>query len=166
MTDEAHAQGIPLDSELRPTSAEAQGGSFSWTQCGGDNFSVRVESIELSPEVPERGRNLTVHGKGTLSRRADFGSYVDVTVRVGFLRIFWQRVDICGVLRENDVEVQCPAEPGHYDVVHTVELPSQIPPAKYNIHIEGKNHEARPLACLDLTVSFPVFQRLGSWLRW
>lgn len=71
MVDEARANGIHLDDELRPTSAEAQGGSFSWTQCGGDNFAVRVESIELSPEAPERGRNLTVHGKGTLSRRAD-----------------------------------------------------------------------------------------------
>ena len=71
MVDEARTHGIPLDNELRPTSAEAQGGSFSWTQCGGDNFAVRVESIELSPEAPERGRNLTVHGKGTLSRRAD-----------------------------------------------------------------------------------------------
>ena len=57
-----------------------------------------------------------------------FGSFIDVSVRVGFLRIFSQRVDICRALRENDVEVHCPAEPGHYDVVHTVELPLQIPP--------------------------------------
>lgn len=38
--------------------------------------------------------------------------------------------------------------------------------AKYSVHIEGKNHEAKPLACLDMTVSFSMFQRMRSWLGW
>lgn len=38
--------------------------------------------------------------------------------------------------------------------------------AKYSVHIDGKNHEGWPLACMDMTVSFSMFQRARSWLGW
>ncbi|WFD42669.1 meiotic recombination [Malassezia psittaci] len=148
MIEEARQREIPLDAEMRPTDAKAKASSFTWSQCGGDEVAVHVESIELSPESPQRGRNLTVHGKATLASEADFGTYVDVSVRVGFLRVFSQRVDVCEALRENNAEVQCPAKPGHYDVTHTALLPSQIPPAKYNVHVEGRTHDDKPLTIM------------------
>ncbi|WFC98581.1 meiotic recombination [Malassezia yamatoensis] len=164
MIEEARQRDIPLDAEMRPTDAKAKASSFTWSQCGGDEVAVHVESIELSPESPQRGQNLTVHGKATLTSEADFGTYVDVSVRVGFLRIFSQRVDVCEALRENNAEVQCPAQPGHYDVTHTALLPSQIPPAKYNVHVEGRTHDDKPLTCMQFGVSFSMFQQARAWL--
>lgn len=180
MVEEARERNILLDHELKPSTVETKDSSFSWSQCGGDEIALHVESIELTPESPQRGHNLTVHGKATLSTRADvscvlrqFGTYIDLSVRVGFLRIFSQRIDVCEALRENEVEVQCPAAPGHYDVSHTVFLPSQVPPgrftyypAKYSVHVEGQTHEEKPLTCMDIVVSFSVFDRVRSWLGW
>lgn len=51
-------------------------------------------------------------------------------VRLGPLRVFSQKFNLCETLRENNVTVQCPIAPGHYDVSHTVYLPQQIPPGK------------------------------------
>lgn len=52
-------------------------------------------------------------------------------MRLGPLRVFAQKLDLCDTLRENEVAVRCPVAPGHYDVTHTVYLPSQIPPGRF-----------------------------------
>lgn len=61
---------------------------------------------------------------------AQEGATFDVQVRLGPLRVFSQKFDLCETLRENNVTVQCPVAPGHYDVTHTVYLPQQIPPGR------------------------------------
>ncbi|WFD38314.1 uncharacterized protein MJAP1_001265 [Malassezia japonica] len=166
LVGEARERNIPLDSELRPTDVERHSASFAWGVCGGSELAVQVQSIALNPDPPVKGQNLTVHGKGTLHTEVKNGTFIDLSVRVGFLRIFSQRVDVCEALKENDVEIQCPLAPGVYDVKHTAELPAHIPPAKYSVHVTGETHDGKPLACLDVALSFSMFSQARRWLGW
>lgn len=101
-----------------------------------------------------------------VARLTQHGTYVDVDVRVGFIRILSERYDLCRVLEENAVAVQCPLPPGEYDVSHTALLPKQIPPAKYSVHITGATHMNKPLACLDVKFSFSFLgAAVRSWWR-
>ena len=52
-------------------------------------------------------------------------------MHIGVLKLYSERLDFCDVLRENDVEVQCPIPPGDYDVSHTVLVPARLPPGTY-----------------------------------
>ena len=66
MVQEAKRREIVLDADLNPTDVQKQASSFTWSQCGENELAVNVESIELDPESPQRGQNLTVHGKAML----------------------------------------------------------------------------------------------------
>lgn len=73
LIDEARMRQIPLDKELRPTDAQRSSRSFAWTPCSDPSAALHIASIELQPDPPEKGKNLTVHGKATL--------FSEVTVR-------------------------------------------------------------------------------------
>lgn len=79
-----------------------------------------------------------------------------------------RQFDICEEARNNKAEVQCPVEPGEYDITQTVELPREIPPAKFNVHVValaapedkeggddgGEEPEPEQLTCLDISIDF------------
>lgn len=74
--------------------------------------------------------------------------------------------------RNANTDIQCPVEEGEYTVVHTVELPKEIPKgelifptlvcsctnqtsiAPFNVAVRGFTVEDEPLVCLDLTIDF------------
>lgn len=65
------------------------------------------------------------------------GTYVDVTVKLGLIKLLSQCSDLCALVRENGAALQCPLEPGYHKIEHTVQLPHEIPPAKFNVHLTG-----------------------------
>ncbi|PKI85905.1 Npc2p [Malassezia vespertilionis] len=130
MEKEAHAQHIALDSMLRPVASRVKPKSerWWWNTCGDDGVVVHAREIELNPDPPVKGQNLTVHAVGTVDSAVEQGSYIDINVHVGFVRVLSRRFDLCDALVDNNVEVQCPIKPGKYNFSHTVALPREIPP--------------------------------------
>lgn len=82
------------------------------------------------------------------------GTFTDVVVKLGFIRLLSKRYDVCQLAEENDAEVKCPLEPGEYELKHTVELPKEIPPAKFNVHVGGKTQDDVDFVCMDLSIDF------------
>ena len=86
-----------------------------------------------------------------------------------------RRYDLCAELKANNVSLQCPIEPGRYEVMHTVELPSRIPPgarrarrrtdaaARFSVNIQGDTQDGKPLVCMNVSVSFTPF--LQMWRK-
>ncbi|KAG9120753.1 Phosphatidylglycerol/phosphatidylinositol transfer protein [Ceratobasidium sp. 392] len=131
--------------------------SWRWTDNGLPSDAVQVISIEVSPDPPQIGKDLTVKARGLVNRRIEEGAYADVTVKLGLIKLMHKQFDICEEARNNNVTVQCPVEPGEYEVVQTVTLPKETPKAKFNIKVEGFTSEesAEPnMVSLQLTVDF------------
>ncbi|EPQ28113.1 uncharacterized protein PFL1_04440 [Pseudozyma flocculosa PF-1] len=130
------------------------GGAWTWQSCGAGGEIVDVQSIEVSPDPPKPGQNLTVRAKGTISEEVSDGTFADVVVKLGLIKLLTRRFDVCQEARANKAELQCPLAPGEYELTHTVALPREIPPAKFNVHITGANQDESDLLCLDLSINF------------
>lgn len=89
LIDEAHAKHVPLDKNLNVLDGKkaaaaaksagddvrAKQAGWKWESCGDENntYVVDVESIELSPDPPQPGKNLTITAVGV--------SHAEIAVR-------------------------------------------------------------------------------------
>lgn len=166
MESEAKAKGIPLTKDLYPS--PASGKSWEWEWCDdidAQRYLMDVEAAELYPDPPIMGTNLTFHGVGSLRSLVTNGSYVDVSVYLGFLRVYAERMDLCEVLRENNVQVQCPVEPGHYDITHVVEMPGgRVPPIPFRFRVTGMSQDKKLIACINGRIK--IHNSFTAWTHW
>jgi len=148
-------QPMREDSPIRSTA------SWDYKDCFPDGSPVQITSIEVTPDPPKPGQDLTVTVNGTVTETLEDGAYADVTVKLGLVKLLKKRFDLCEEARNANATVQCPVEPGSYHVVHTVTLPREIPPARFAVNILGYTVEDEDLLCLDLKVDFT--KRLSLW---
>ncbi|KAF8622885.1 hypothetical protein AX15_006650 [Amanita polypyramis BW_CC] len=143
------------DGPVRTTS------SWSYTDCGLPSDPVQVESIEVSPDPPKPGHNLTIKAKGVVTEVINEGAYADVTVKLGLVKLLHKQFDVCEEARKANVSVTCPVQPGPYTVEQTVMLPKEIPRAKFSVNVRAFTAEEEDMLCLDLKVDF--FPFLVDW---
>ncbi|PFH54549.1 hypothetical protein AMATHDRAFT_44401 [Amanita thiersii Skay4041] len=135
----------------------------SW---GLDTDPIQLESIEVSPDPPKPGKDLTVKVKAIVSETIEVsakyeGAYADVTVKLGLIKLLQKQFDVCDEARRANASVQCPVQPGSYAVEHTVALPKEIPKAKFMVSVRGFTANEDDMLCLDLKVDFlPKFPRM------
>lgn len=118
---------------------------------------LTIYLVELSPNPPQRGVNLTVEAVGHLSQLVEEGAYVDVDVRYGYIKLISQTYDLCSEVGEVDLE--CPLQKGEYKLSKTVEIPDQVPPGKYTVYARAYTKDDDFIACITATVVFSV----DSW---
>lgn len=82
------------------------------------------------------------------------GTFADVVVKLGLIRLLARRFDVCEQARANNADIQCPISAGEYELEQTVALPREIPPGKFNVHVTGENQDGSNLLCLDLSIQF------------
>lgn len=140
--------------ESPPEAKNGPGSGWIWSVCGSQQEAVVLKSVDVKPDPPIPGQNLTVHATGTVNHDITQGTYADVVVKLGFIRLLSRRFDICQLAEDNDAELKCPLKPGEYELTHTVELPKEIPPAKFNVHTTGKTAQDNDLLCMDLSIDF------------
>lgn len=102
----------------------------AWSSTSILSFVLRslIDSITISPDPPIPGQNLTVTVSGLVVKPITEGSYADVLVKFGLIKLIQRRFDLCELAEENNASVQCPVEPGPLTITETVELPKEIPP--------------------------------------
>ncbi|KAI6047568.1 ML domain-containing protein [Pisolithus marmoratus] len=127
---------------------------WSYVDCGLPTDVVQIQSISLFPDPPKPGADLTITAVGTVNEVVEDGSYADVTVKLGLVKLLTKRFDICDEARAANASVQCPVEKGHYTVVQTVKLPKEIPQAKFSVSVRGYTVDEDDMLCLDLKVDF------------
>ncbi|KAF8807482.1 hypothetical protein BYT27DRAFT_7256079 [Phlegmacium glaucopus] len=127
---------------------------WEYIDCGNEGMPVKITSIQVLPDPPKPGKDLTVIVDGTVTETLETGAYADVSVKLGLIKLLQKRFDLCEEARKANATVQCPVKPGSYHVEHTVALPEEIPPAKFVINVRGYTVEDDDLVCLDLKVDF------------
>ncbi|KAI1793926.1 ML domain-containing protein [Ganoderma leucocontextum] len=140
------------------------GKRWDWKDCGTDAHLVHINSIEVSPDPPARGQDLTITVDGVAKGPVEDGAYADVTVKAGIIRLLHKEFDVCEEARNANTTVQCPVKEGSHKVTQTVTLPSEIPPAQFTVNIRGYTEDDEDLVCMDLMMDFRI--RPGSFLPW
>ncbi|KZT52867.1 hypothetical protein CALCODRAFT_501777 [Calocera cornea HHB12733] len=128
--------------------------TWSWKDCGTDDFAVKVTGLEVSPDPPEPGKTLTLHGTGQVKSLIEEGAYANVLVKAGYVIILKKKFDLCEEAVNNNFTVQCPIEEGFYEITQVVDLPQEIPKFKYGIAIRGFTADEDDMTCLDITIDF------------
>ncbi|KAI8894045.1 ML domain-containing protein [Globomyces pollinis-pini] len=121
--------------------------SDSITWCSGQDDTFIPESVNLSPDPPARGESLTVELVGSLKKRVDHGSTARVKVKLGFIQLIDMEYDLC----EETAKVgnECPFEKGPLVITTKLDLPPQVPPGHYKIHVEAFDQDQTPITCLN-----------------
>ncbi|KAI0051769.1 hypothetical protein FA95DRAFT_1580496 [Auriscalpium vulgare] len=127
---------------------------WSWSDCGLSTDPIQIESIDVSPDPPKPGQNMTVTVKASAVETVEEGAYADVTVKLGLIKLLQKQFDLCEEARNADTTVKCPVDKGSYEVVQTVELPKEIPKAKFSVDVRAYTYDDEDLFCVNLKVDF------------
>lgn len=113
---------------------------------------LKIEYINIEPNPPLKGNNLTISASGNLSKTIEQGAYVDIDVKYGYIRLLKQTLDLCE--QTTNVELDCPIEEGKQTVIKEVALPNEIPPGKYMVTARAYTKDDDPITCLYAEVEF------------
>ncbi|MBW0526037.1 hypothetical protein O181_065752 [Austropuccinia psidii MF-1] len=128
---------------------------WNFADCGQPSDYITIKSFSLNPDPPEPGKKLTIYVSTTVNDLIQDGAYADVTVKLGsYIKLIQKRFDICEELSNANATLQCPIQPGDYDLVHEVELPHEIPRAKYNVEARAYTNLDDDLACANIMIDF------------
>ncbi|KAK7064148.1 Phosphatidylglycerol/phosphatidylinositol transfer protein [Favolaschia claudopus] len=130
--------------------------AWEYTDCGLPTNPIQLDSIEISPDPPLPGKDLTVTAKGIVTEVIEEGATADVTVKLGLVKLLQKKFDVCEEARKANASISCPVQPGPYEVVQTVALPKEIPKAKFTVIVRGFTAESEEvdMLCLDLKIDF------------
>jgi len=93
--------------------------------CSNDSDILTIDYIKISPDPPLKGQDLEIEAVGYLKETIGEGSYIDLTVKLGLIKLLQQRLDLCEQVEK--VGKKCPLEKGRQELKHTVTLPKEIP---------------------------------------
>ncbi|OAV94530.1 hypothetical protein PTTG_05750 [Puccinia triticina 1-1 BBBD Race 1] len=128
---------------------------LTFDDCGQTSDAVTIESFEVDPNPPEPGQKLTIRASGTVHELIDQGAYVNVVVKLGaYIKLIQKRFDICEELTKANATLQCPIEPGYYEIVQEVKLPKEIPHAKYKVEARAFTQDEDDMVCADIVLDF------------
>ncbi|EAU93053.1 vacuole protein [Coprinopsis cinerea okayama7 len=151
-TPEDQAAFGPLDAPVTTTSDK-----WAYEDCGREyDLPIEVLSLDVFPDPPKPGKDMTVKVKAKVAETIEEGTTADVVVKTGLIKLLDKTFDVCKEARDNNVTVQCPVEPGVYEIEQTVALPREVPRAKFHVNIEGYSPDDDPLLCLKLMVDFMI----------
>ncbi|KZT56841.1 hypothetical protein CALCODRAFT_298826 [Calocera cornea HHB12733] len=128
----------------------AQASKFSWYDCSEDDYSMEVMDVTVSPDPPQRGKDLYVE----VIANAGSEITVDVQVGRGRIRILRRTYDFCDEAQRLKTSEHCPAKKGAHRITATVKVPETIPPALFNVEAYGYTELDDDLLCMGFTVDF------------
>ncbi|KAF9329201.1 Phosphatidylglycerol/phosphatidylinositol transfer protein [Podila minutissima] len=147
LASSSHALPNPLASIFAPPAVIKK--------CNADeNYLLDIKYINISPDPPARGQNLTIDAMGILAKDVVEGAKIDVLVKLGLVKLLQKQLDFCEEAAK--VDKNCPLQAGEQYLQHTVELPKEIPPGKFTATVKVKNPDGEEISCLTAIVVFPV----------
>jgi len=113
---------------------------------------LSLDHVNLSPNPPTAGNKLTIEAVGTLLEPLEKDAYVILQVKYGLIRLVNMKQDLCDQV--SNVNLECPVQEGKITISKDVDLPSEIPPGKYEVLADAYTKDDRHIICLEATVVF------------
>lgn len=106
--------------------------SDSAHSCGAPTDIFQFGSLDLSPDPPQKAHSLSFTIKGVLTEEVVQGSKVHVNVKLGFIGLYNEDLDLCEQIK--NVKRECPLPKGPFELSHTVEIPWEAPSVCWNLN--------------------------------
>jgi len=126
--------------------------SIASSDYGDDDDLLTIDSLTATPTTPKPGSDLQVTIKGTTSADITDGAYIDVTVKLGMIKLLRKQFDLFAELRASSTAVGqttsnmtvaqqkdsiIPA--GDFTLTYTTTLPKELPQARFDMVMEFWN---------------------------
>src|SRR5581483_1893453 len=80
------------------------------SDCSNENDILQIMYINITPDPPLKGKQLNINALGWLREKVGEGSYIDVTVKLGLIKLLQKKFDLCE--ESQKVNKPCPLEEG------------------------------------------------------
>ncbi|KAI9845280.1 MAG: Phosphatidylglycerol/phosphatidylinositol transfer protein [Thelocarpon superellum] len=118
-----------------------------------DDDILVIEHVNLSPNPPVPGQNLSIEAAGIFKKDVEEGAYVNLQVKYGLIRLVNTKADLCSQVEQ--VDLKCPIKKGETLLTKTVEIPKEVPPGKYTVLADVYTVDDEKITCLTAEVTFP-----------
>lgn len=108
--------------------------------------------MDLSPNPPTPGANLSITAAGTFSKDVEPGAKVFLQVKYGLITLIKQEADLCDQI--GNIDLSCPLKKGPMEFKKSVQIPQQVPKGKYSVTADVYTVEKEKVTCLESTVFF------------
>ncbi|KAL7747018.1 Phosphatidylglycerol/phosphatidylinositol transfer protein [Sorochytrium milnesiophthora] len=113
---------------------------------------AKIKHIKFKPNRVVRGQKIDIDIKGTLKEPLDEGSMADVRVQIAKVPMIHLQVDVCDLLRHDDVGQECPVGKGPVHFKAALDTPDQAPTGHYTIILDVSNQRDEHVTCVALDV--------------
>ncbi|MEU9194617.1 ML domain-containing protein [Streptomyces hundungensis] len=134
---------------------------WTYDDMGTTGDPLQIESITLTPDPPEPGKDLKAVLKANVTEEIADGAYADVVVKLGLIKMFSKRFDLFSELKARsewsltaDSGDGAPVGPGPVTLTFEARLPKEIPQAKFTVDVGAYTAGDDDLAALRLKISF------------
>ena len=128
---------------------------FTYTICKESESKFQLKSLKLTPEVPQKGKALTIELNGLLLSNIEKKTKLKVVVKYQRIRLLNKMFDLCDELDKTEKSpIKCPVEPGEKNWKYTVEVPKNIPNGMFNIDALITTDTNEIIACSTINIRF------------
>jgi len=121
--------------------------------CGSTEGDILIiDHVDIDPNPPVQGEKLVIKASGELKEKIEAGAYVKLTVKLGYIKLVSQTIDLCD--HASEIDLECPVEKGQREVTKEVEIPKAIPPGKYNVQADVYTKDDEPITCICADIIF------------
>lgn len=125
---------------------------WSYEDRGSPEDVFQIDSIVVAPDPPEPGKDLLIRVSGQLREVPDAETYVEVTVKLGLIKILQKRWLLSELLAEWGASV--PTKTGQFTLELSQKLAKEIPRAKFTIRLDAYTGADEDAFCLEFKADF------------
>jgi len=118
-----------------------------WKNCGGPQDHLQISNVEISPDPPQIGENLTVTATGNLDETVT-GGIIEVSLQYSGITILNTNLSLCSAIVPF---LQCPIAQGPVSISITQYIPSEVIPGSYTGQVNIYDQNESPVACISLS---------------
>ena len=121
--------------------------------CGATTDDFQISQLDVSPDPPVMGQNITVAAAGTLNVDITGGQVtleVYLKTIVGKIRVVNKQENICQSV--GSIPNPCPIKAGPYSKTISALVPNEkIPSGTYTGQVRADDQDGRQIACISFT---------------
>ncbi|KAL1923714.1 uncharacterized protein VTP21DRAFT_8694 [Calcarisporiella thermophila] len=138
----------------RKTALSAPASGFE--NCSTEQAVIRNRAVFLQPNPPRAGEPLAVSWRGVVLQPIRPGSKLKVTVTTpgllwGDLTVMDKEWDLCRTASKWGRK--CPLPAGNLKLQEVVDVPSYVPPGKYNVMLKAFSPTSKQIGCVKFIVN-------------
>ncbi|WP_406058960.1 ML domain-containing protein [Streptomyces sp. NBC_01077] len=133
--------------------------TWDYEDAGLPTDALQIQSITITPDPPQPGSPAKMTIKATVQEAIEEGAFYNLTVKLGLIKLLQKQIDLFEELRSGTLTVTPdpaggPIKPGEVELTYALNLPREVPKAKFNLDVAAFNANEEDLATLKFRFDF------------